>query len=321
MPAFTATAPGKIILFGEHAVVYGYPAIAVPIHEVHARAVVTPGIRLEPGTVRIQAPDIQLEADLTNLPSTHPIAAAVRGIQEFHRVLRSPACILRVTSTIPIASGLGSGAAATVAVIRAYAAFLGIPLSIEQVSSLTYEVEKIHHGTPSGIDNTVIAYAMPVYYQRRLREDGSYDPFIETFPIPEPFEIVLGDTGIRSPTSVSVSAVRAAWLADPARYNRLFDAVGEIARTARAAIDSGLVVSLGPLMNDNHNLLQEIGVSCPELDRLVWAAQQAGALGAKLCGGGRGGNMIALPPAGKAGDISTALLEAGAVRTIVTTVR
>lgn len=321
MPAFTATAPGKIILFGEHAVVYGQPAIAVPVFEVRARAVVSAGIRLEPGTIRIQAPEIRLEADLARLPSDQPIAAALTGVLQTLAISRPPACVLRIDSTIPIASGLGSGAAVTVAVIRAFSAFLGRPLPLEQVSMLAYEVEKIHHGTPSGIDNTVIAYAMPVTYQRRVHPGGSFDPVLETFPIPEPFEIVIGDTGIRSPTAAAVRSVRAGWQAEPERYNRLFDSVGEIVRSARAAIDAGRVESLGPLMDRNHRLLQEIGVSCPELDRLVEAARAGGALGAKLCGGGLGGNMIALAPPGKSENISSALRYAGAVRTIRTTIQ
>ncbi len=314
MPAFTATAPAKIILFGEHAVVYGRPAIAIPVTEVKARAVVTPAIRGTQGSVHIQAPDIDLEDDLSHLPDAHPLAATIRQVLSALGVPRSPACIVRVTSTIPVAAGLGSGTAVTIAILRAYAAFLGRPLSDERVSELAYEVEKLYHGTPSGIDNTVITYAMPVYFQRQER--GS--PLIETFRVSQPFSILIADTGISSPTSTAVGDVRKAWQAELERYEALFDAAGEIAHTARQLIERGSPDLLGPLMDRNQALLQQMGVSSPDLERLITAARSAGALGAKLSGGGRGGNMIALIPAEKAEQISVALKNAGAVRTIVT---
>ncbi len=317
MPAFTATAPGKIILFGEHAVVYGRPAIAVPVASVKARAVVSADLRAAPGQVRLQAPDIGLEANLDKLPETHPLAAAARAVLAALGLNRSPACLLRVTSTIPVASGLGSGAAVTVALARAYSAFLGQPLSDEQVSALTFEIEKLHHGTPSGIDNTVITYAMPVYFQRRADEA----PLIETFNVPQPFQVVIGDTGVHSPTAVSVGDVRKAWLVDTERYECLFDEIGSISQAARKAIEAGQPFDLGPLMDENQVLLRQTGVSSPELDRLVQAAKSGGALGAKLSGGGRGGNMIALVEDRAVSGVVQALQEAGAVRCLVTQVK
>ncbi len=317
MPAVTAIAPGKIILFGEHAVVYGRPAIAVPVSDVRARAVVSADPRGAPGQIRIQAPDIQLEAFLADLPCDHPLAKASMAVLEASGVSRPPACTLRITSTIPLAAGMGSGAAVTVALIRGLSAFLGHRLPDEQVSALAFEVEKLHHGTPSGIDNTVITYARPVYFQRRSSSEGN---LIETFQVPVPFSILIGDTGISSPTSIAVGDVRKAWQAETERYDRLFDQVGEIAQAARQAIEGGEPASLGPLMDQNHALLQEIGVSSPELDRLVTAARESGALGAKLSGGGRGGNMIALVSEGTANEVAQSLGENGARRVIVTRV-
>ena len=106
----------------------------------------------------------------------------------------------------------------------------------------------------------------------------------------------------------------------PARFEALFDRVAVVVEAARAAIAAGEPVKLGPLMDENHALLREIGVSCPELDALVAAARSAGALGAKLSGGGRGGNMIALVTAESASRVAEALVAAGAVRVIVTEV-
>lgn len=310
MPAFTARAPGKIILFGEHAVVYGQPAIAVPVIQVRASATVTPHIRGDLGVVRVQALDIGLDARLDELSLDHALAAAVHAVAASMGVSRIPACHLKVNSTIPVASGLGSGAAVSVAIIRAMAAFLGIPLTDEQVSALAYEVEKIHHGTPSGIDNTVVTYDQPVYF---IKGEA-----LETFHIEEPFNIIIADTGIPSPTKDTVADVRIGWQDQPDHFERLFAAAGSIAKAARQAIESGHPERLGPLMNENHELLVEMGVSSHELNRLVGAAIEAGALGAKLSGGGRGGNMIALAPNEKIEDVSSALRKAGAAAIIPT---
>lgn len=305
----TATAPGKIILFGEHAVVYGRPALAVPVTEVQARVTIlestAPGIWLE-------APAVGLHAELSRLAPDHPLAAAVQGVFSALGILAPPDCLIRIESSIPVASGLGSGAAVSVALIRALAAHLGHPLPEERVSALAYEVEKLHHGTPSGIDNTVITYGQPVYFVRGQP--------LERLRVGAPFTLVIGDSGLPAPTKESVGDVRRLWQADSLRWEKVFDQIGEIARQARQHIERGEWRSLGTLMDANHALLQELTVSAPVLDRLVEAARQAGALGAKLSGGGRGGNMIALAEAESAPTIAEALRTAGAKMTIITQV-
>lgn len=313
MPAISALAPGKIILFGEHAVVYGRPAIAVPVQQVSARAVVYAEPRLPDEAVRIQAPDIGLEAFLAELPALHPLKIVVEGVFDALRVAHPPALTLRITSTIPLAAGLGSGAAVSVSVIRALSAFLGQPLPDEQVSSIAYQAEKRHHGTPSGIDNTVITYNQPVYFVRGQP--------LQTFRVAAPFALIIGDSGVKSPTSQAVGDLRQLWEADPLRYERLFGEVGRISIAARRLLEEGRPYELGPLMNENHSLLQQMSISCPELDRLVDAAKNGGALGAKLSGGGRGGNMIALVTPETAEQVAAALSAAGAVRIIKTQVR
>ena len=312
MTAIIASAPGKIILFGEHAVVYGRPAIAVPVSQVKAKASVMAEPRWPAGEVKLHAPDIGLDARLSDLPDEHPLAVAVRGALRAVGVERPPAFSLRISSTIPIAAGLGSGAAVSVAVIRAVSAFLGHPLADERVSDLAFEVDLLHHGTPSGIDNTVITYARPVHFTRGLP--------IEIFQAPVPFTMVVGDTGVASPTALAVGDLRRAWELNPAHYELIFDAIGRIARAARRAIEGGEPHVLGPLMDENQAWLCELGVSSADLERLVAAARAAGALGAKLSGGGRGGNMIALADAQQAEAVAAGLTAAGAARTIITTV-
>jgi len=312
MPAITSTAPGKIILFGEHAVVYERPAIAVPLTEVRARVVAMAEPRLDPGQVMIQAADLNRQSFFDELPQNDPLALAVRLVLDETGIARPPACTLRISSTIPIAAGLGSGAAVSVALIRAFAEFLGRPLSDERVSALAFEVERTYHGTPSGIDNTVITYQLPVFFVRGRP--------IEVLDMPAPFTIIIGDTGIRSQTASAVAAVRQSWEKEPDYYESIFDEIGEIALAARGLIEEGDPSRLGPLLDKNHELLCEMGVSCPELDRLVEAARSACALGAKLSGGGQGGNMIALVDDRNTHSVEQALRHDGAVHTITTRV-
>jgi mevalonate kinase len=211
-----------------------------------------------------------------------------------------------------VASGLGSGAAVTVALVRALSAHLGFPMTDEQINAFAYEIEKLHHGTPSGIDNTVITYARPVYF---IKGES-----LEIFTVGQPFTIVIGDTGISAPTKESVGDVRRLWEADTPAWENVFNEVGRISKQAREAIESGRWDLLGHLMKQNHSLLQEMTVSSPELDGLVSAACNAGALGAKMSGGGRGGNMIALVTPELAETVSSALKTAGAHSTIITQV-
>lgn len=301
-----ASAPGKIILFGEHAVVYGRPALAVPVTQVHADVEVSDGPR---AGIWVHAPDINLHAELNSLPSDHPIASVIHNLFFNLGISPFPPLEIKITSTIPVASGLGSGAAVTVALLRALSSFLFHPLSNEQINQLTYEIEKLHHGTPSGIDNTVVTYARPVYFVRGQP--------IETFKVGAPFTLVIADTGISAPTKESVGDVRKLWEADKPKWEKVFDEIGEISETARTAIERGKTKELGPLMNSNHALLQRITVSSPELDHLTDVARKSGADGAKLSGGGRGGNLIALVEPGKAARVAEALMSAGAKRTIV----
>lgn len=302
-----ASAPGKIILFGEHAVVYGQPALAVPVTQVQAEVRID---RIFSSGIRINAPNIQLNEKLDALAPTHPLAATVRNTLHALEADSLSNVSILIRSSIPVASGLGSGAAVSVAIIRALAKQLKKDLTDKQVSALAFETEKLYHGTPSGIDNTVITYAKPVYFVK--------DQTIEVFNVKYPFMIVIGDTGVPASTKESVRNVRMQHHKRPARYETLFATIGSIAKTARQLIESGMPESIGPLMDENHAMLRSMDVSSPELDHLVEAARAGGALGAKMSGGGRGGNMIALAQASNAGAVARALKEAGAVNTIIT---
>jgi mevalonate kinase len=304
-----ASAPGKIILFGEHAVVYNRPALAVPVTQVHVDVEVTDAFR--PG-IWINAPDIDLHVELATLPTDHPIGSVILRFFQRFEISRPLSLEVNIASTIPVASGLGSGAAVSVALARVLAQYFQQPITDEQINELVYEIEKLHHGTPSGIDNTVITYAKPVFFIKGQP--------IQIFTVAKPFTIVIGDTGIPAPTKESVGDVRRLWNEDKGRYERIFDGMGQISLLARRSIEDGRPEDLGSLMDQNHALLQNLTVSSLELDKLVDAARNAGASGAKISGGGRGGNMIALAEKDKAETVAKALISAGAVRTIITNV-
>lgn len=309
MSEIHSSAPGKVILFGEHAVVYGRPAIAVPVVQVQATATVRADA---PGSgLTLVARDLDVSVRLSDAPRDDPLAVIARLTLD-RLGLAQPDASLTVHSTIPIASGMGSGAAVSTAVARALAAHLGHDLDPATVSALVYEVEKIHHGNPSGIDNTVVVYTLPVYFVQGRPA--------ETFTIGAPLRLLIADTGIASPTRLAVGSVRQGWEQNPSQYEALFDWIANIVGRARAYLEEGMVGELGLLMDENHTLLGELGVSSLELDRLVRAARQAGALGAKLSGAGQGGNMIALVEAGVADTVARSLQEAGAVRVIQTVV-
>jgi mevalonate kinase len=301
-----ASAPGKIILFGEHAVVYGRPAIAVPLSQARATAVVQTSRKKG---VQLLAPDLGLDTSLAGAGNEDAIAMAVRQVQDAAGLDQLSHMTITVTSEIPIASGLGSGASITAAIIRALAGYLDLThlVTDEWVSRLTYEVEKVHHGTPSGIDNTVVAYEKPVYFARRQPLN-----LIETFKIGEPLRLLVADTGVSSSTKTVVTDVRRSWQTDPHRFETVFDGCGHIAVAARAAIESGDQLEIGHLMTCNQALLVEMTVSSEELNHLVEVSISAGALGAKLSGGGRGGNMIALVTSETEETVHDALSRAGA---------
>jgi len=306
-----ASASGKAILFGEHAVVYGQPAIAVPLSQIRVSVQVE---SLDSGTtgVLIDAPDIRQSYWLHEADGDDPLASAVNLTLDELGV-KAPADIhLTIRSQLPIASGLGSSAAVSVAVIRALSAHLAKPLEVETVSKIAYAVECLHHGTPSGIDNTVIAYEKPVYF---IRE---HEP--ELIPISTPLYLIIGDTGVSMRTTIPVSLLRERWEKDPGTYGGWFEEIGEIVINARTMLETGSIESLGTLMDQNQTLLEDMGLSSLELQRLIKAAREAGALGAKLSGAGMGGIMLALVEPDSAQIVETTLREAGAKQVFTTEV-
>jgi len=302
----TASAAGKIILLGEHAVVHGRPAIAVPLSALRATAEVA---AIEPGRgVLIEALDLGESCFLDRAYASDTAQALQTTVRNTLGALGLPcqeqSLRIAVRSQVPIARGLGSGTAVSVAIVRALAAHFGRDLGTQDVSELAYRTEIILHGTPSGMDNTVVAYEQPVYF---LKGQPA-----EPLQVGAPLALVIADTGHPSRTRDTVAAVRRRWQADPARHERLFDEIGALVQDGREALLVGDLLRLGRLMDRDHGLLCALQVSSPELDRLVGAARDAGALGAKLSGGGGGGCMVALAAEGRREGIAAALWAAGA---------
>jgi mevalonate kinase len=307
-----ATAPGKIILFGEHAVVYNRPAIAIPVADVQARATLQPA-DLGRG-FQIIAPDLGRDYLLANATPDDPLATIIQATLRRLNQTKPPDARLQLNSTIPLGRGLGSGAAISTAVVRVLAQFFNQTLAPADVSALVYEVEKLYHGTPSGIDNTVVSFEQPVYFVKGRP--------IRRMRVNQTLTLVVGDTGVVAPTHTVVGDLRRRWQLETELYEGYFDEIGAIVNQARVAIEEkGLgLMAVGELMNENQELLETLGVSSPELASLIQAARQAGALGAKLSGAGWGGNMIALAWPDRAAAIAQALSQAGAVQVIITEV-
>jgi mevalonate kinase len=186
---------------------------------------------------------------------------------------------------------VGASAASCAAIARAFSDELGLNFTDDRVNEVAYEGEKGYHGTPSGIDNTAATYGGLIWYKR----EGS-SQHMERMKLKKPVEIVMGNTGLVADTKAVVGAVKARKEKDPEGYARIFRDADRLVNSARKQLEAFHLEEVGYYMDENHTLLQQIGVSCPELDQLVDLARNNGALGAKLTGTGRGGYMVALTP-------------------------
>jgi len=190
------------------------------------------------------------------------------------------------------ASGVGASAASSAAIARALNKEFGLGLGDEEVNKAAYEGEKGYHGIPSGIDNTAAVYGGLIRFKKNLKGGKNT---IEKIKI-EPVEIVLGNTGITSNTTEVVADVRKKKEENRGEFEGIFKEYLELEGKVLEAFKGNNIAEIGRLMNKNHKLLQEIGVSCKELEELVGIAMENGALGAKLTGTGRGGLVQALTP-------------------------
>jgi hydroxymethylglutaryl-CoA reductase len=281
----TGCGHGKIILFGEHAVVYGKRAIAAPVPlAVHSRIVDTDN------GVWIVMPRWGVEQRLHDDPKKRSAIEEIGAVLLDRLGLGDRSMRIEVYSEIPRAMGLGGSAAVAVAIIRALNLHYGLGLSDTEVNQYAYRAEQVAHGTPSGIDNTVATFGRPILYRA-----GS-PPQIEEIVFAKPIRFVIGITGSESLTAKTVARVRMAREKNRAVIERVFRGIDALTGQALVAIKHHDLERLGDLMNVCHGLLNSLQVSSWELEELIEIAREHGALGAKLTGGGGGGSMIALCP-------------------------
>ena len=305
-----ASAPAKIILLGEHFVVYGEPAIVMAIDKrVYARVEKRNDNRLhvrsmdlnlevffENGSFRVEQGDLK-EAKM----KFEPVKQAIEKVMEKHG--QHVGLDIEINSTVPVGAGLGSSAAVIAATTAATGAILDVKLSKEDILRITYTAEKIVHGTPSGVDPAISTMGGTMLFQM----DTGFKPLEVKTNIP----LIIGNTGVERSTRVQVEKVRDLVDKYPRVTEHLMKTAREIVLRAIEALKENDLETLGTMMNINHALLYGIGVSDESLEWLANAARKAGALGAKLTGAGGGGCMIALAREEKLEQVSEAIQRSG----------
>lgn len=272
MSSVTGKACGKVILLGEHFVVHGVPAIAAAISNCCE-------LTLEKAekTAFIGPAGTSQERSKT----------AIEGILNAMGVKERYA--ITYGGNLPVFGGLGSSAAFSVAIVRAIAASRKLKLSPEDVCKFAHEGEKAFHGNPSGLDHTISAHGGVMMFRRGERTN-EYEPIRLGISL----DIVIGVTGVFGPTSKMVAKVGEYKKRQPVVFDKLCDSARAVVGEGVNALREGNIVRLGELMNLNHGLLCSVGVAIKENEDIVHAMRSAGALGAKITGGGGGGVCIGL---------------------------
>lgn len=298
----TGTSHAKVILTGEHAVVYEQPAIALPLPDMSLTATLT---ERQHGQI-ILAPGYHGPLD--------EMAEMYEGVRQLivrllrHFAAPNLAFKLKITSSIPEERGMGSSAATAVAITRAFFNYFDMPLTNPELQKWASIEEAITHGSSSGIDAATVAHDIPIWFIKGQ----------EPTPIPMDLSatLIIADTGIHGQTGLAVSVVRQRLMFNEDDAAERIEKLGNISNIARQTLANDDIQTLGAAMNDAQVHLSALGVSHPELDKLVNASLQAGALGAKLTGGGVGGAMLALTDTPETTQNVVAALEQAGAREI-----
>ncbi|MFY1111243.1 MAG: mevalonate kinase [Methanosarcinaceae archaeon] len=283
----SCSAPGKIYLFGEHAVVYGETAVACAV-ELRTR-------------VRVEVTDsviIQSQISRTGLDfEKHPYVSAV--IEKMREFVPFEGVSITVDSEIPVGSGLGSSAAVTIASIGALNELFECGLPLEEIATVGHEIEIRVQGAASPTDTYVSTFGgvVTIPERRKLKTPDC--------------GIVVGDTGVFSSTKELVANVRQLRETYPELIGPLMASIGRISKLGESLVFAGDYSSVGRLMNVNQGLLDALGVNSLELSDLIYSARAAGAFGAKITGAGGGGCMVALTAPEKCTAVAEAISAAG----------
>ena len=300
---------GKAILFNEHFVVYGVPAIVSAIGKytvAKAHPYEKPTLHLidnRNATPRYKEDKKEQQQDsIKHIINKMNLDFSAGGVE------------VELAGSLYAASGIGASAASCVAMARALSEFYELNLPDEEINNIAYEGEKGYHGTPSGIDNTASTYGGLIWFEKKEPS------IIDRIELQNPVEIVMGNTGKVADTTAAVAGVRQRKENNPEKYAEIFKRAENVAYLAKQAFLDEDLHEIGKLMNENHKLLQQIEVSSRELDFLVKLARDYGAFGAKLTGGGLGGNMIALTPGRKLQDEVANAIEKEGFQTVKTSI-
>ena len=301
----TGTGKGKSILFGEHFVVYGIPAIATGIaNEAVVHVNRSKGLGWTLDDRRPAVPGYKEK-------KVDEQRVSIENVLRFCKVDTSKEGIhINLEGDLICASGIGASAASCVALARALNDEYGLGLDENAINRAAYEGEMGYHGTPSGLDNTASTFGGLIWF---IRDMKGGPPTYEALKLKEPINLVIASTGLTASTTEVVGDVRAKKEENPTWFDKISREYETLASDARDALLELNLGRVGKLMDRNHEILQELTVSCKELDDFVAIAKKNGALGAKMTGTGRGGNIIALAPDEATRDkIAKALENSGA---------
>jgi mevalonate kinase len=276
----TGVAHSKIILAGEHAVVHGQPAIAIPFPLIGVKSVVENVV----GDVYLDSSLYQGSAN----GAPKALDGIVNTIKQTLKVLKIPYSdlLIRIQSSIPPGKGLGSSASVAIAIVKSLFSYANEAFTTEQVIELANISETYAHGAPSGIDSLTITAPSPIWYKK--------DEPLDYITPAGSFHFVIADSGQMADTRTAVSTVKHLLKLAPQKVYSKMERLGDITYQAREALEKSSKHVLGKLLDEAQKELEAIGVSDTSLNRLIHFARQEGALGAKLTGGGNGGCIIAL---------------------------
>lgn len=287
-----ASAPGKLMLMGEHSVVYGYPCLVTAISQ---RIVVSAEIVNGEKTI-VEAPMVK---------DTRFIDASVRIAKETWNINES--LHIKVHEAFPNTYGFGSSSAVTVATLVAIAASLKKEITKETLFALSFEVVKEVQGTGSGFDVAAAVWGGTLYYNQFGTQ------IIELPPLDSAVKLLVGYTGVKADTTTLVNQVADNKKKYPERVDKIFVAITQLVNQAKDAYQLREWETVGKLMSYNQEYLRDLGISSEKLESLIVAAQGSGAYGAKLSGAGGGDCMIALVPVSRVSIVSESIVNAGGI--------
>ena len=285
-----ASAPGKAILFGEHSVVYGKPAIAMAINKrVHVKV-----LENSKDIIKVNLIDLGIEGQIDLKNNTIFSKSSKKGILKYvlssiKKIHGKSGLDISINVNVPIGGGLGSSAAITVALIAALSKINNIGLKKDEIAKLAYEVELEVQNLASPIDTTISTYGGMIYLKKGGKE-------IIPLDIRSDIPIVIGYTNFRGDTGKLIEKVRYRKEKYPEIMNPIIDSIESVTDEAKESILKNNEKRIGELMNINHGLLDALGVNTLALSDMVYTARNAGALGSKITGAGGGGSIIAYCP-------------------------